>query len=64
MHRALRTLARRLLGVRRTPAYYLPWITRPGLECALVLHNVEARFKPGWNEGPFELTAEQLFVQR
>ena len=59
MHRALRTLARRLLGVRRTPAYYLPWITRPGLECALVLHNVEARFKPGWNEGPFELTAEQ-----
>lgn len=60
MHRALRTLARRLLGVQRTPAYYLPWITRPGLECVLVLHNVEARFKPGYNVGPFDLAAEQL----
>src|SRR5207248_5399410 len=60
MRRALRTLARRLLGVQRSPAYYLPWITRPGLDCVLVLHNVEARFKPGYNVGPFEMTAEQF----
>ncbi|MGH7352972.1 MAG: hypothetical protein ACRELS_00115, partial [Candidatus Rokuibacteriota bacterium] len=59
MSRALRVLARRVLGVRRVPTYYLPWLTRPGLECALVLHNVEARFKAGWNEGPFPLEVIQ-----
>lgn len=31
----LRALARRLLGVRRVPTYYVPWITRPGLSCKL-----------------------------
>jgi hypothetical protein len=59
MAKPLRALARRLLGVARVPTYYLPWLTRPSLECALVLHNVEARFKPGFNEGPFPLTVVQ-----
>jgi hypothetical protein len=55
----LRALARRLLGVARTPTYYLPWLTRPGLTCTLLLHNVEARFKPGRNVGPFPVVATQ-----
>jgi hypothetical protein len=59
MAHPLRSLARRLLGISRTPTYYLPWLTRPGLECALVLHNVEARFQPGYNEGPFTVTVTQ-----
>jgi hypothetical protein len=59
MSHPLRTLARRLVGVRRTATYYLPWLTRPGLECTLVLHNVEARFKPGYNEGPFPAAVAQ-----
>jgi hypothetical protein len=59
MAHPLRSLARRMLGVSRVPTYYLPWLTRPGLECALVLHNVEARFKPGWNEGPFPVSVIQ-----
>jgi hypothetical protein len=59
MASSLRALARRLLGVERTPTYYLPWLTRPGLACTLVLHNVEARFKAGHNVGPFPVTAVQ-----
>lgn len=55
----LRGLARRLLGVRRTPTYYLPWLTRPGLECVLLLNNVEARFKAGYTQGPFPVSACQ-----
>jgi hypothetical protein len=55
----LRSLARWLLGVERTPTYYLPWLTRPGLECALLLSNVEARFKAGYNHGPFPVTVVQ-----
>ena len=55
----LRALARRVLGVVRRPTYYLPWLTRPGLTCTLVLHNVEARFKPGFNVGPFPVTVTQ-----
>ena len=47
MATSLRGLAQRLLGVRRTPTYYLPWLTRPGLECVLLLNNVEARLKAG-----------------
>ena len=43
MARHLRSLARRLCGVTRPWTYYLPWILRPGLECTLVLSNVEAR---------------------
>jgi hypothetical protein len=59
MSSPLRTFARRLLGVVRTPTYYLPWLTRPGLDCTLLLHNVEARFKPGCNVGPFPVVATQ-----
>ena len=54
-----RALARRLVGVRRMPAYYLPWLTRPGLECTLLLNNIEARFKPGYNQGPFAVRVAQ-----
>src|SRR6267143_1123344 len=59
MTRHLRSLARRLGGVTRPPTYYLPWITRPGLECALVLSNVEARFKPEYSSGPFPVRVVQ-----
>jgi len=55
----LRAFVRQMLGVVRTPTYYLPWLTRPGITCTLVLHNVEARFKPGSNVGPFPVTAIQ-----
>jgi hypothetical protein len=63
MARHLRSLARRLGGVTRPPTYYLPWITRPGLECALVLSNVEARFKPECNAGPFPVSVVQYDAQ-
>lgn len=56
---ALRSVARRLLGVRRTPTYYLPWLTRPGLDCVLLLSNTEARFKSGYNKGPFRVSVLQ-----
>jgi len=52
-------LARALLGVRRERTYYLPWIVRPGLECTLLLSNVEARFKEGFTRGPFPATVIQ-----
>lgn len=41
------------------PTYYLPWLTREGLECVLILNNVEARFKAGFNQGPFPVSATQ-----
>jgi len=56
---SLRALARRVLGVQRTPTYYLPWLTLNGLECALILNNVEVRFKPGENQGPYPATVVQ-----
>lgn len=59
MANPLRGLARRLLGVRRTPTYYLPWLTRPDLQCVLLLNNVEARFKAGYTQGPFPVSACQ-----
>jgi hypothetical protein len=59
MARHLRSLARRLFGVTRPKTYYLPWITRPGLECALVLSNVEARFKPEFSTGPLSWSVVQ-----
>jgi hypothetical protein len=49
----IRVLARRVLGVERVPTYFLPWLTRPGLACSVLLSNVEARFKSGHNAGPF-----------
>src|SRR6266545_4379571 len=59
MARHWRSLARRLFGVTRPWTYYLPWITRPGLECTLMLSNVEARFKPEWSAGPFPVSVVQ-----
>ena len=55
----LRGLARRILAVRRTPTYYLPWLTRSGLDCTLILNNVEARFLEGHRRGPFPVSAVQ-----
>ena len=60
---SLRSLARRLFRVARHPTYYLPWIIRPGLECALVLSNVEARFKPEYGSGPFRASIVQYDAQ-
>jgi len=59
MTRHVRSLARRVFGVTRPRTYYLPWIIRPGLECALVLSNVEARFKPELSAGPFPVDVVQ-----
>src|SRR5262245_48936407 len=59
MARHLRSLARQLVGVARPSTYYLPWITRPGLDCTLVLSNVEARFRPDLNQGPFPVSVVQ-----
>ena len=59
MTRMFRSLARRLLGVVRHPTYFLPWIIRPGLECTLILSNIEARFKPGYSRGPFRASVVQ-----
>jgi hypothetical protein len=59
MARHLRSLVRQLGGVARPATYYLPWITRPGLDCTLVLSNVEARFKPEWSRGPFPVAVVQ-----
>jgi hypothetical protein len=54
-----RSTARRVLGVTRTPTYYLPWITRPGLRCVLILNNVESRFMRRRAGGPFPTTVVQ-----
>lgn len=59
MRRLLRALARRVLGVVRVPTYYLPWLARPGLTCALLLSNVEARFSTGLESGPLTLFIRQ-----
>lgn len=59
MRQALRRLARQLLGVQRTPEYYLPWLVRPGLDCTLILSNVESRFRAGHGQGPFPITVLQ-----
>jgi len=48
-----------LLGVERVSTYYLPWLTRPGLDCAILINNVEARFKQGYTQGPFASSARQ-----
>lgn len=47
MLKRLRTWTRGLLGVRRDPTYYLPWLTRPGLDCVVLLNNIESRFTSG-----------------
>jgi hypothetical protein len=56
---SLRTLARKILAVARTPTYFLPWLTRDGLDCTLILNNVEARFVEGHRHGPFPVSAVQ-----
>ena len=33
--------------MRRDPTYYLPWLTRPGLDCVVLLNNIESRFTSG-----------------
>lgn len=43
----------------RTPTYFLPWLGRSGLECVLILNNVEARFREGHRQGPFPVSAVQ-----
>jgi hypothetical protein len=40
----VRSLTRRVLGVTRASTYYLPWLTRPGLECVVLVNNIESRF--------------------
>jgi len=59
MTRLLRRVARALLGVERPAVYYLPWLVRPGLDCVLMLSNLEARFKSGHNAGPFSVRVTQ-----
>ena len=36
---------------RRNSTYYLPWLTRPGLDCVVLLNNIESRFTSG-RDGP------------
>jgi hypothetical protein len=57
--RSLRAIARRLLGVQRSPIYYLPWLTRPGLTCSLLINNMKARFQPGAHRGPYHASIVQ-----
>jgi hypothetical protein len=55
----LRSLARRLLGVRRVPTYYLPWLSRPGLECLVLINNIESRFTSGRDATDLAATVTQ-----
>lgn len=59
MANSIRVLARKVLGVERTSTYYLPWLTRPGLDCVILINNIEARFKQGYNQGPFPSSVQQ-----
>jgi hypothetical protein len=56
----LRSLARRALGVTRTPTYYLPWLTRPGLECVVLVNNIESRFTSGRDAAALAATVTQV----
>jgi hypothetical protein len=60
MLRYVRSATRRLLGVRRDPTYYLPWLTRPGLDCVVLLNNIESRFTSGRDARDIEATVTQL----
>jgi hypothetical protein len=60
MRRRLRSLARHLLGVTRVPAYYLPWLTRPGLECVVLVNNIESRFTSGREGTGLDATVTQF----
>jgi hypothetical protein len=48
-----------LLGVERITTYYLPWITRPGLDCVVLINNIEARLMPEYHAGPFVSSVRQ-----
>jgi hypothetical protein len=60
MLRHVRSAIRRLLGVRRDPTYYLPWLTRPGLDCVVLLNNIEARFTSGRDACGLDATVTQI----
>jgi hypothetical protein len=60
MLRRLRSAARLLLGVRRESTYYLPWLARPGLDCVVLLNNIESRFTSGRDARDLEATVTQL----
>jgi hypothetical protein len=55
----VRSLARRVLGVRRASTYYLPWLTRPGLECVVLVNNIESRFTSGRDATGLDATVTQ-----
>ena len=55
----LRSLARRVLGVRRESTYYLPWLTRPGLDCVVLVNNIESRFTSGRDATGLNATVTQ-----
>jgi hypothetical protein len=59
MLRRLRSLARRLLGVTRVSTYYLPWLTRPGLQCVVLVNNIESRFTSGRDATGLDATVTQ-----
>ncbi len=59
MRSPLRSLARRRGGVRRVPTYYLPWLTRPELECVILVNNIESRFTSGREAGALAATVTQ-----
>ena len=60
MLRRVRTWTRGLLGVRRDPTYYLPWLTRPGLDCVVLLNNIESRFTSGREGRDLDATVTQF----
>jgi hypothetical protein len=60
MVRRLRAWMRELVGVRREPTYYLPWLTRPGLDCLVLLNNIESRFTSGREGRDLDATVTQL----
>src|SRR5262245_30207409 len=60
MLRYLRSAVRRVLGVQRESTYYLPWLTRPGLDCVVLLNNIESRFTSGRDSRNIETTVTQL----
>ena len=60
MLRRVRTWTRGLLGVQRDPTYYLPWLTRPGLDCVVLLNNIESRFTTGREGRGLDATVTQF----
>lgn len=55
----LRSAARRGLGITRASTYYLPWLTRPGLECVVLVNNIESRFTSGRDAAGLDATVTQ-----